>query len=684
MVTSGRGAPVVVVSMTGLDAYQDALLHGVVTALAGEDVSVVAHVNHCNRTAVDPVLVGLLSRPSTGAVISTNSPTEEIEDVLSRVIAERGLPVVRIGQDTRGQSCVRADNVQGMRELVRHLLDDCGVRRPVLVRGLPHLVDHREREEVLRAELAVRGLRLEESLVLEGRSERDVARREMTRLLAVRRDLDAVVTMDDWSATAVVEALTDAGVRVPEDVVVTGFDNYPVGMIGWPALTTVDQDLGGQGAVAAREVLRLLAGGRPGRHVTTPCHLVVRRSTARGRGARLSPPVSAEQVARAAQRHLSTQSQLLALSRALTDCRTRQDICRVLEEYLPVLGFRRWYFVVVDAVDGVVDGAVDGAVGAHGSRRVLLGHRDRSDDGPGGGEAPVRFSGPALLPPGVGDGPGGFLAYEPLLGSGGLLGYLLFEHAHSPAVFVETLTINLSRALDIVCSTAQLAAHSQHLEALVAERTRELELEVAQRREAELELRRTNLELERFVLRDGLTGIANRTALEQQLPACWGEATERARPLALLMVDVDHFKSYNDRYGHLRGDAALRIVARCLQEALLYPSDLACRFGGEEFCALLPASDSEAALTVARRFTGRLRAAAVPHGGSSSGILTASVGVAAVVPARGGDPETLIALADHALYEAKRAGRDRITVRAGVPGDGTAAVAGTQGVTGSS
>jgi diguanylate cyclase (GGDEF)-like protein len=160
---------------------------------------------------------------------------------------------------------------------------------------------------------------------------------------------------------------------------------------------------------------------------------------------------------------------------------------------------------------------------------------------------------------------------------------------------------------------------------------------------------------------DGLTRIANRTAFQQHLDR-FGHGDPSERPsLALLFVDVDQFKAYNDEYGHVMGDEALCAVAACLAQAVRYPDDLACRWGGEEFAALLPGSGSEDALVVAERFMVLLNDAHIPHAGSTvADRLTASVGIAVVATDRPVDSAALITAADRALYRAKELGRNRI------------------------
>jgi DNA-binding LacI/PurR family transcriptional regulator len=188
----------------------------------------------------------------------------------------RRLPVVQIAKDAPDQPSVRADNVQGMTAVMSHVLDDCGARTPVLIRGLSHIADHVMREKIFRAEMARRGLRVDEDFILGGGSREEITKQEMRRLLRRRRDMDAVVTTDDWCALAAIDAIREVGLRVPQDVVVTGFDNYPMAAMNWPSLTTVDQNLDEQGATAARMVLDGLDGVVSREQVLTKCDLIVR------------------------------------------------------------------------------------------------------------------------------------------------------------------------------------------------------------------------------------------------------------------------------------------------------------------------------------------------------------------------------------------------------------------------
>jgi diguanylate cyclase (GGDEF)-like protein len=253
------------------------------------------------------------------------------------------------------------------------------------------------------------------------------------------------------------------------------------------------------------------------------------------------------------------------------------------------------------------------------------------------------------------------LICQPLSVAGRLLGCMLFEHPRTMAALPEILRLVLSRTLGGVLNSQELRENAKTLAAQIALRTEELEQEVSTRRRAEAELQRLNEELQRSLMLDGLTRIANRAAFQQHLELHGrGENGER-KSLALLFVDVDLFKAYNDHYGHVAGDEALVVVASCLARTVRYPQDLACRWGGEEFAMLLPGSGAEEAVIVAGRFMALLKAAKIPHAASSvSDQLTASVGIAVMTSSRSRDPADLITAADQALYRAKESGRNRV------------------------
>lgn len=169
-----------------------------------------------------------------------------------------------------------------------------------------------------------------------------------------------------------------------------------------------------------------------------------------------------------------------------------------------------------------------------------------------------------------------------------------------------------------------------------------------------------NQELKRLSASDGLTGIANRRLFDEYISREWRRARRTSNSIALLMCDVDHFKLYNDTYGHQAGDDCLRQVAGVIQRTMERASDVAARYGGEEFAAILPETAIGGALFVGEKIRHALHALNIPHAGSPHGRVTLSIGIAAQTPATDSPHDELIKAADRALYRAKHEGRDRV------------------------
>ncbi|WP_029004912.1 sensor domain-containing diguanylate cyclase [Azorhizobium doebereinerae] len=166
---------------------------------------------------------------------------------------------------------------------------------------------------------------------------------------------------------------------------------------------------------------------------------------------------------------------------------------------------------------------------------------------------------------------------------------------------------------------------------------------------------------------DGLTGLANRRTFDVQLSEDWVRSRDDARPLGVIMIDVDSFKLYNDALGHLAGDDALRAVARIMLAAVAGTPYLVARYGGEEFVVLLPGADLEAAREVAEDIRRLVMSLGIVHPGVAIRRLTVSAGVASTVPGNGQSPDGLLAAADLALYEAKGKGRNLVMTHVGPP-----------------
>lgn len=200
--------------------------------------------------------------------------------------------------------------------------------------------------------------------------------------------------------------------------------------------------------------------------------------------------------------------------------------------------------------------------------------------------------------------------------------------------------------------------------------------ELLRRVRAEEALMRAAESLSVLASTDPLTQLANRRAFQMELDQEWRRALRAETSLSVIMLDADLFKSYNDRYGHAEGDRVLQAIAECLNESIRRPGDLAARIGGEEFVALLPETEVAGARVIAERLRAAVLVRAIPHADAPSGVVTVSIGVAAVRP----NPQTvssaLINAADLALYAAKRAGRNRVEVSDPTSQPGSAGIGG--------
>lgn len=173
-------------------------------------------------------------------------------------------------------------------------------------------------------------------------------------------------------------------------------------------------------------------------------------------------------------------------------------------------------------------------------------------------------------------------------------------------------------------------------------------------------LSRANQELSRISNLDAMTGLANRRGLDRRLEMLWLAAQASRQSIAVLMLDVDHFKRFNDRYGHQAGDACLKVLAETLRAQVRSGAELVARYGGEEFIAVLPGADLVDGIRIAERVRRAIEARALRNETVPAQVVTASIGIAAALAAPGLSPLDIIEAADTALYEAKTRGRNRV------------------------
>ncbi|GIJ49061.1 serine/threonine protein kinase [Virgisporangium aliadipatigenens] len=237
------------------------------------------------------------------------------------------------------------------------------------------------------------------------------------------------------------------------------------------------------------------------------------------------------------------------------------------------------------------------------------------------------------------------LLVVPILNQGTPLAMLLLENRLASGTFsTDRLDAVMLIAGQLTVSLQNALAHAA-LERQLAERTRELEL--------------ANERLAVLAVTDPLTGLANRRRLVEFLETELLQAVRAGSRTGVMMIDIDHFKAYNDGYGHLAGDACLRRVAAALNESVR-GTDLIARYGGEEFAVVMPRTDAAGARLVAERARAAVEALQEPHTGAPSGIVTVSIGITSHRASKQTTAQHLLAAADTHLFEAKREGRNKV------------------------
>ena len=224
------------------------------------------------------------------------------------------------------------------------------------------------------------------------------------------------------------------------------------------------------------------------------------------------------------------------------------------------------------------------------------------------------------------------------------------ETARIPIIFITALSDAVAEATGLDLGAADYITKPFN-HAVVQARVR-----------TQLRLKQQSDIIERYAYLDALTGLPNRRALDQKASAEWTRAQQTGLPLSVALLDVDHFKRFNDHYGHGAGDACLQAVGRALGRCVRRDADMGARYGGEEFAFILPETDTDAAASVAEAVRAAVAALAIAHADSSAApFVTVSVGVATAIPGPAASVADLFAAADAHLYAAKAGGRNRVS-----------------------
>lgn len=249
--------------------------------------------------------------------------------------------------------------------------------------------------------------------------------------------------------------------------------------------------------------------------------------------------------------------------------------------------------------------------------------------------------------------------------AGALTVFLLFL-SYSALRLNKLVVKSLAYQFDNLQLLQELEKEKNHVTMLAGN----LEFDLARRKKTEEQLKIEKEKAEQLVQSllaistlDGLTGIPNRRHFDSAIAKEWNRASRTGTPISLIMCDIDHFKTYNDNYGHQKGDNCLIRIALLLQEHARREGDMAARYGGEEFVIILPATSLDNAREIAEQMRIAIEELSIPHRFSSpENIVTASFGVATIIPRPDQQPRVLISRADKALYLAKQQGRNRVVV----------------------
>ncbi|GGJ51876.1 substrate-binding and GGDEF domain-containing protein [Deinococcus roseus] len=645
--------------------------------------------------------------------LSSHLGQQDWQDFLAR----KPLPTVSVTTRIADVPTVTVNNPVGIHNMMDHLIETRGYQRFVFLRGWPTNQEAIEREQAFRESLERHHLDPANALFVDGDFSAVKALLEMRKLLHLRQDFECVVCANDEMALSAVLALREHHLRVPGDVAVVGFDDTPSAVLAVPPLTTVRQPWFEQGMQAAELLHALIQGESVPAELDLPTELRVRQSC--GTPAQmpqeenplykqleilfLAAAADAEQLGAFLKIwegvlpiQLQDQLKLQAWRNWLEGVyrRVQSGACplphleqvygqaqRMLLDALSIalssaslqhtLGARHAAHLNVVAQPSMIELMLNvrtylEELGIQGGRivlyersgpeipllgrLVLMQEQDLEDQG----LFPVK----QLLPD--------FLQHEldhghrlvfPLVVGDQHYG-LFICRIHEDTLQDETPLQSIAHAVHLVARVEEQKRSVQELELQVEARTRQLRQEISERLGAEEQLKAAHAALQVSSQLDGLTGLFNRAVLDDLLQRVLMEHQITHQPVSLLMLDVDHFKQYNDCYGHRQGDVCLKQVAQGLRSTVRDSRDIVARYGGEEFAVVLPGTGQDGAERAAKRILQAIEQLGLPHEKSLvASHVTVSIGIHTLQDSPLGVDEWVEG-ADQALYRAKHSGRN--------------------------
>ncbi len=487
------------------------------------------------------------------------------EDLRREIKSRAKCPVVAIRHRSREIACTYTDEEQAFRPLIRHLLEEHGLKRVAFMAGYEGHPDSEKRKQIYREEMAAHGLAVDD--------EKDICHGNMWlncgpaayRLFFAegRERPEAIACANDYMAVGIIRTLQEHGIRVPEDVIVTGFDNVPSVAMDEPTLTTVEQDFAGMASAAMEKLDRLLRRGDTDRGEKIPLggKLVLGESCGCGSRGTDYYLRAAEEKNIQLQELTTREVSMTYLTIELSACEDLQEMHRVLISKLDDTPQLRDFYLCL-FTDGENAGG-EPVFAEETTNRACLVHavRNHRDHG----MPMITFDRKLLLPEMAERADEPQVFYLMLLHQREhAYGYAMFHYEPGclPTVFFQHWNVILSGALSNM--------HKRD----------ELKLLYEERRLSSIT--------------DVMTRLLNRRGLEEQLTPVWHHMCSRREYAAFVSIDLDGLKKINDTYGHQAGDFAIRLVAEAIRRSA--PKEtLAARMGGDEFLAVVPRANQAAA-----------------------------------------------------------------------------------------